>query len=142
MHVTDPHIWRGGAYVFIALFSCLQILFGFFLITEDKPAATTPIVKVALYNDLEDQEPQFLKIAERQDIVTNDDNLTEAMATRLNQIMPTAGQTALAEKNTDTPAQIGEEDDESSLLETAKILSNLKSTPQNIPQYRPPLLAR
>ena len=33
MHVSDPHLSRRGAFLLIALFSCLQILFGFFLIT-------------------------------------------------------------------------------------------------------------
>lgn len=33
MRIVTPHVSRRGAFFFIALFSCLQIFLGFFLIT-------------------------------------------------------------------------------------------------------------
>lgn len=136
MHVTDPHIWRGGAYVFIALFSCLQILFGFFLITEDGPKPAVPVVKMALYNDTFD-------IA---------DNTDDDIAIQLNKIMPAAG-TELApissapSSTSHVPtvaatATTATQEQDAAFHEIAKKLSTLNSTTPITPQYRPPLQAR
>lgn len=151
MHVTDPHIWRGGAYVFIALFSCLQILFGFFLITEDGQKKPVPVVKMALYSEEINGTPETANF----DVATNVEP-DALLAQQLNNIMPTAGETITESTtqarlttatNTSTsrlksiPVPQAQDQDEA-FHEIAKKLSTLNSTTPQTPQYRPPLQAR
>ncbi len=151
MHVTDPHIWRGGAYVFIALFSCLQILFGFFLITEDGQKKPVPVVKMALYSEEINGTPETANF----DVATNVEP-DALLAQQLNNIMPTAGKTitesttqarltTATNTSTSRPKSIPvpqAQDQDESFHEIAKKLSTLNSTTPQTPQYRPPLQAR
>lgn len=54
MRFANPHPPRRGAFLLIALFSCLQILFGFFLFTENGQDSVLPprsSIQVASYDD-------------------------------------------------------------------------------------------
>jgi hypothetical protein len=54
MRFANPHPPRRGAFLLIALFSCLQILFGFFLFTGNRHDSVLPprsSVQIASYDD-------------------------------------------------------------------------------------------
>jgi hypothetical protein len=54
MRFANPHPPRRGAFLLIALFSCLQILFGFFLFTGNGQDSALPVrssIQIASYDD-------------------------------------------------------------------------------------------
>lgn len=70
MRFAEPHISRRGAFVFIALFSCLQITLGFFLINGNgndsvlsNPMMIQPPYAQAEFHDMDVFDPNIIEPA-------------------------------------------------------------------------------